>query len=218
MRDSSVPPHPPADPQPALARAGKGVSPLDARPIRVQLVVASCLGVALIGVGLYLWRRPHAAPDPQASDDPETAASAGASPGEPPGPPLAEAGAPSPVSLSDLKVLGCHDRGPKVTPVDQCDHLAPIEKALSNAVVDAASCVPASAAGGTIEYVADVSFSRHKVRVSMPRSGRSEHDRKVVSGCGTAIREAMHALELDGIEHQHARYEIAVTASYRGHG
>jgi hypothetical protein len=184
--------------------------------VRIQLVAALVLGLVLVASGLYLWRRPHASGD---------ASSSGTASGAPDAD-IGDAGAvavvveagPPPVSISEPRLLGCHDRGPKVTPADACDHIAPVEQALSKAIEQSVACFPSTGDGATIEYVADVSFSRHKVRVSMPRTGRSEHDRKVVSGCGTAIREAMHALELDGIEHQHARYEIAVTASYRGHG
>ena len=78
--------------------------------------------------------------------------------------------------------------------------------------------MPAAAGGGTIEYVADVSFSRHKVSVSLPRAGRSVHDRKVLRACSTAVRGRSQGVALDGVDHQHARYKIAVTATYRGSG
>lgn len=216
MSPGREPSHPPSDPHHPLpgATRGRGAFAAEDRPVRIQLVAALVLGLVLVASGLYLWRRPHASPD-------GTAAQSAA-----PDADLQDAGivavvvdaAPAPVSVSDARVIGCHDRGSKVTPPDECDHLAPVEQALSHAIEQSVACFPPTGDGATIEYVADVSFSRHKVRVSMPRTGRSEHDRKVVSGCGTAIREAMHALELDGIEHHHARYEIAVTASYRGHG
>ena len=50
----------------------------------------------------------------------------------------------------------------------------------------------------------------------MPRSGRSLHDRKVVGACAVAVREAMDAVTLDGADHEHSRYKISVTATYRG--
>jgi hypothetical protein len=194
---------------------GRGQLPPLERPVRVQLVTALVLGVVLVASGLYLWRRPHGPVDGAAT---EAAPSAGA---------VDDAGAlaapvvdaaPAPVSLSDARIIGCHDRGPRVTPADECDRLASVEQALSKAIEQSVACFPLTVDGATIEYVADVSFSRHRLRVSMPRAGRSEHDRKVVAACGTAVREAMRALPLEGITHQHARYEIAVTASYRGHG
>jgi hypothetical protein len=120
------------------------------------------------------------------------------------------------VLLSGARVLACHDRGPKKTPPDQCDRLTPIEQALSSAIQQSASCVPVGATGSTIEYVADVSFLRHKLSVTLPHTGRTLRDHKVLSACSTAVRGAMQGLELDGVDHQHARYKIAVKATYRG--
>jgi hypothetical protein len=127
-----------------------------------------------------------------------------------------DAGASGPVALSDTRVLACQDRGSKKTAPDQCDHVSALEQALGSAITQAATCVPAESGGGTIEYIADVSFLHHKLSVSLPRAGRSVHDRKIVHGCATAVRGSLQALALDGIEHQHARYKIAVTATYRG--
>jgi hypothetical protein len=216
MSQGREPSHPPSDPQHPHTGAtrGRGAFAAEDRPVRIQLVAALILGLLLVASGLYLWRRPHATGDGTATES--TAPDAE----------VEDAGtvvvvvdaAPAPVSISEARILGCHDRGAKVTPAEECDRLAPVEQALTHAIEQSAACFPPTGDGATIEYVADVSFSRHKVRVTTPRTGRSEHDRKVVSGCGTAIREAMHALELEGIEHHHARYEIAVTASYRGHG
>jgi hypothetical protein len=186
--------------------------------MRVPLIAAMLLGLVLIASGLYLWRRPHVPVDPSGGDDPAGSAAALA-PSEVPvatAPP--EAGPPSPVALSDARVLGCHDRGPRVTPADQCDHVAPVEKALSSAVEHAAACVPQAASGGTIEYVADVSFLRRTVSVTLPRAGRSVRDRKVLRACAAAVRSVMQQVTLDGVDHQHAKYKISVTATYRPYG
>jgi hypothetical protein len=91
-----------------------------------------------------------------------------------------------------------------------------VELALEHAISQTASCSSTSTAGGTIEYVADVSFLRRKVKISLPRSGRSLRDRKVVGACAIAVREAMDAVPLDGADHEHSRYKISVTATYRG--
>jgi hypothetical protein len=218
MRDRSENSHPPSDPHPVVSRSSALAFAAEERPVRVPLIAALLLGLVLVASGLYLWRRPHTPADPSAGDDPAGSAAAlasGAAPAAvPPGP--VDASPPSPVALSDARVLGCHDRGPKVTPADQCDHVATVEKALSAAVEQAATCVPADASGATIEYVADVSFLRRKVMVTLPRSGRSVHDRKVLHACAVAVRSAMQGVALDGVDHQHARYKIAVTATYRG--
>jgi len=76
--------------------------------------------------------------------------------------------------------------------------------------------VPDSSSAGTIEYVADVSFTRHHLRVTLPRAGRSVRDRKVVHACASAVRDGMQSVALDGVDHKHARYSISITATYRG--
>jgi hypothetical protein len=182
------------------------------RTARLQFAGALVAGLVLFGVGLYVWRRPHTPIDASAADaEPsESAAMADAAP-----PPAASAEPPSPVTLTDAHVLGCHDLGPKVTPPDQCDHVASIEKALSDAVHETAACVPPSASGGTIEYVADVSFLRHKMNVILPAAGRSVRDRKVLHACASAVRSVMRRVSIEGSDHQHARYQISITATYR---
>jgi hypothetical protein len=120
------------------------------------------------------------------------------------------------VTLSEARVLACHDKGTRKTPAEQCDHVATVEQALEHAISQTASCSSSSNAGGTIEYVADVSFLRRKVKISLPRSGRSLRDRRVVEACAVAVREAMDAVPLDSADHEHSRYKISVTATYRG--
>jgi hypothetical protein len=209
-RESSS--HPPSDPHPALAR---GLFAVEERPVRIQLFGALTLGLVLVGTGLFLWRRPHVPADAQAAES--AAASASAQAGIVSPAPSASAPAASlPVTLSDARVVGCHDRGSKKTAPDQCDRIPALEKALSDAIEKAATCVPPSANSATIEYVADVSFSRHKVGLLLPRDGRSVKDKKVLHACSTAIRGTIQGLTLDGIDHQHARYSIAVRATYRG--
>ncbi|HEX8792565.1 MAG TPA: hypothetical protein VF765_16570 [Polyangiaceae bacterium] len=215
MGRPTEPSHPPSDPLPA--RASGALFPQDDRPARAQLVAALLFGLVLVASGLYLWRRPRASTDdsgndlPAASAVPILAGDAGAIVGA-----AGDAGASAPVALSEPRVLGCHDRGPNKTPPDACDRLAPVEKAIQTAITGAAACVPPEQGGGTIEYVADVSFLRHKVNLKLPRAGRSVHDRKALRACSTAVRSALQGMALDGMEHMHARYEIAVTATYRG--
>jgi hypothetical protein len=215
MADRQEPSHPPSDPHPALAR---GLFAVDERPMRTQLLAALVLGLVLVATGLFLWRRPHVPQDAQAAESaPLTAASASAQAGVvTPGPSASAApGAGTPVSLSEARVVGCHDRGSKKTAPDQCDHVPAVEKALADAIAKAAACVPTSSTTGTIEYVADVSFSRHKLGLVLPRGGRSVSDKKVLRACSTAVHSSLKDLSLDGIDHQHARYSIAVTATYR---
>jgi hypothetical protein len=208
------PSHPPADPRPSRTRSSADGFPAPDRTPRTQVVVGGIVGLLLVAGGLYLWRRPHregeaasAAPSASALAVEDAHGAAG----------LLDAGPPSPVSVSEARVLACHDKGSRKTPADQCDHVTSVEQALAQAIAQSApSCSAASPTGGTIEYVADVSFLRRKVRISLPRAGRSLRDRKVVGACGAAVREAMDAVALDGTEHEHARYKISVIATYRG--
>jgi hypothetical protein len=172
------------------------------------------IGVLLIASGLYLWRRPHRSADTLTAAAPPASAMAVEDARAPEA--LLDAGGPSPVKVSEARILACHDKGPKKTPAEQCDHVAAVEQALERAISQTASCGSSSVVGGTIEYVADVSFLRRKIKISLPRSGRSLHDAKAVGACGVAVREAMDSLSLDSADHEHARYKISVTATYRG--
>ncbi len=213
---SREPSHPLSDPHPLLAR-GRAAGLSDDRPARAQLVGALLVGLLLVTAGLYLWRRPSMSVE-SAPGDALAAASASATTAFDAATSFAlpEAGVPAPVGLSDVRVLGCHDKGPEKTPPDRCDHVGPIEQALSRAIEQSATCVLPSASSATIEYVADVSFSRRKVRVILPRAGRSVRDLKVVGACATAVRSGMQSVAFDGVDHQHARYKISVIATYRG--
>ncbi len=212
MSETREPQHPPSDPYGSKTRRRSMLPHADDRPVRAPLIAAVLVGIVLLASGIYLWRRP-----PRGSTDngpSETTASVGSPPSDA-AVLVVEAG-PPPVTVSEARVVGCHDRGPKVTAPEECDHVASVEQALSQAIQQSLACVPAADPGGTIEYVADVSFARHKVRISLPRSGRSFRDRKVVTSCAGAVREAMHAVDFDGVQHQHSRYQIAITATYRG--
>jgi hypothetical protein len=215
------PSHPPSDPHPSrVSGLSLGTAAGDEGPGRLQLGAALLLGLVLVAAGLYMWRRPRSA-DPSADDTSAASPAASSGLGDAGiviGAVSPEAGSPSGVALTEPRVLACQDRGSKKTAPDACDRLAPVEKALADAISQAATCVQAGGTGegGTIEYVADVSFSRHKVGVSLPRAGRSVHDRKAIRTCATAVRSALQAMALESVDHQHARYKIAVTATYRG--
>jgi hypothetical protein len=205
---------PPSDPRSPRAKSSGDGFPTADPPPRVQLIGAGVLGLLLVASGLYLWRRPHNSADALAAAAPSASALAVEDAHAPEA--LLDAGGPSPVILSEARVLACHDKGLRKTPAEQCDHVAAVEQALERAISQTASCSSSSTVGGTIEYVADVSFLRRKVKISLPRSGRSLHDRRAVGACGVAVREAMDSLPLDGADHEHSRYKISVIATYRG--
>ncbi|MGA2449439.1 MAG: hypothetical protein ABTD50_12215 [Polyangiaceae bacterium] len=181
------------------------------RAFRTEVVVAFLVGVLLIGGGVFVWRRPHAGADPVSPELGPAGAPSAVGAGDA-GAGTVDAG---PVALSEVHVLGCHDRGSKRTPPDQCDRLPAIEGALSSAIEQAASCVSPSSSSGTIEYVASVSFRQRKVTVSLPRSGRSFHDMRTVDACAASVRAAMQGVGLDAVNHEHARYRFSVVATYR---
>jgi hypothetical protein len=212
------PSHPPSDPYPTLKRARTAPFAGASRPARPQLLAAALLGIVLLASGLFLWRRPHGTPGGEAGEGPAILATGLES--EDAGLLVAvDAGRlADPVLLSEARIVACHDRGPKKTLPDDCDRLTGLEQALSRAIEQAASCVPQSVASATIEYVADVSFSRHTLRVSLPRAARSVHDRKVVAACAAAVRDGLPASSLDTLTHEHARYQISITATYRSRG
>jgi hypothetical protein len=212
MRDPHDHSHPPADPH-SLAKP-VGAPFREKKPGRLTLIAGLSAGLLLLASGLYLWRRPGTPHEASGSEEPAASAATTASAELQTGA-VPDAGSRSPVSLTEARVLGCHDPGPMVTPAEQCDHVASIEKALSSAIEQAATCMPSSTSGGTIEYVADVSFLRRKVRLKVPLAGRSVHDLKVVRSCASSVRSALQAVPLEGVDHQHARYTISVLATYR---
>ncbi len=131
------------------------------RVARIQTIAAVALGLALIAIPLYLWRRPRSESVPVTST---TAPDASAPVGDaglmvasaPLAPPL------TPVTLSDPKVMECHDTGSKRTRPEDCDHLASIEKAFAAAISGGGPCLPTSSGGGTLVYILDASFGRKR--------------------------------------------------------
>ncbi len=178
------------------------------RPARLQMIVALILGLVLVAIPLYLWRRPRAD---------AVAAGAAADAGAPPAPtasgdPTASDDRPT---LGEMKSLLCQDPGPKKTSPEQCDHVVEVEKALAKAIEESAACIPKDLGGGTVVYVADVSFKRKAVNVATPKEGRTIKNMKAVNACQSAVKSRLSALGLESITHAHARYKISVTATYK---
>jgi hypothetical protein len=182
------------------------------RPARIQMVVALVLGLALVAIPLYLWRRPRS-DGAIASEEGKAAALAGADAAVP-----AAMATPAPpaVALSEPVVLECHDSGSRRTPADQCDRLVTIEKALAHAIEQEAACVPTSSGGGALPYVLDISFARKRnpIQLTVARDGRTLKGSKAAASCTSAVKHAMGDLALDGIAHAHARYKVQIVATY----
>ena len=197
------------------------------RPARLQMIAALVLGLVLVAIPLYLWRRPRSEAVTVASE--ASTAPSGSAVSLSGAPPIGSTGqgitgaAPSTsdaVLLSEARVLECHDPGSKHTPATECDHLVVVEKALAQAIESSASCLPTSAGGGTLVYVADVSFQRKRnpFAIALPKDGRNLKNPRAsaasASACGSAVKRAVSGVVLDGLPHLHARYKIAITASY----
>ncbi|WP_394837743.1 hypothetical protein LVJ94_12595 [Pendulispora rubella] len=183
---------------------------------KIQLLIVGLLTLALVAIPLYLWRRPRSDDNAPPIPRPVAVDTAAAATADTAAPTTPDAGA-SGISLSDITVLSCHDRGTRKTAPGDCDRLSAIETALAAAIVKKADCVPTSATGGTIQYVADVGFarSRNKIAVLAPRDGRTLKNAKLASACALAVKKELASTPLD-IPHAHERYKIAVTANYAG--
>jgi hypothetical protein len=200
---------PPSEPRSTSRTSFSNLDVAGDRPARLQMIVALLLGLVLVAIPLYLWRRPRAESIPasgtsDAGVDPNAAAA-----------PAATIDDTKP-TIGEAKSILCQDPGPKKTAPEQCDHVVEVEKALAKAIEENASCVPRDVGGGTIQYVADVSFKRKAVNVSAPKDSRSMRNAKVVGACQSAVKSKLQSLALDSINHTHARYKIAITATYPG--
>jgi hypothetical protein len=194
------------------------------RVARLQTIAAIVLGLVLIAIPLYLWRRPRSdAPPIATANDAGAAVAAGVTSGDGGAPPPASSAAvaqPPAVMLSDAKVMECHDPGSRHTPADQCDRLGTLEKGFAAAIAAAGACVPPSANGGTLVYVVDASFARkrHPIDLLVPRDGRGLKNphatAAAVKECSAAVKRGIVGMSLDGMPHQHQRYKVAITATY----
>lgn len=199
---------PPSEPRSSRASFDALDAQID-RPARLQMIVALILGLVLVAIPLYLWRRPRA--------ESIAVSTGGIDGGALPavtGSPTAQA--EEKLVISEPKILSCHDPGPKKTPPDQCDHVVELEKAFAKAIEDSTSCVPREAGGGSIIYVADVNFRRKTVGVSTPREGRTLKSSKIAGACERAVKSKLSSLPYDSIKHQHVRYRVSITATYPG--
>jgi hypothetical protein len=197
---------PPSEPR---SRASGGA--LDAqidRPARLQMIVALILGLVLVAIPLYLWRRPRA--------ESITVAALGAEAGVLPAVTAAPGVLEDKLALEPARVLSCSDPGSRRTSAEQCDHLVELEKAFATAIEASSGCVPREAGGGTIVYVADVVFKRKQVTLSVPKDGRTLKSSSVASACEKAVKARLQGVSLDTMKHRHSRYRIAITATYPG--
>lgn len=197
-----------------MRRLGVGGGGGGERPLRAQLIVALVVGLVLLAVPLYLWRRPsgteNAPKDGGAPNDARAAASD------------AQAGSASlaDASVKDERVkLGAVQRvkcGASSRASGQegnlCDRLTFFEEALQKAIKDNADCAPKTNKEGSINFVLTVDFSDKKVHVFPGASGawKGPAARKA-TGC---VKRALPAPDWTSIQHQYRYYSIAVLATY----
>ena len=205
---------PPSEPRPIASRPGADAGPDRANPVqgRVQLIAALLLLLVLVVVPLYLWRRPRATANEEKTNATQLASAQVAETQQaPPDPkPRAKDG----VTVGDAKVLGCHDPGNKRTAPAACDHLPGFEGALAKAILDSASCVPPGTPAGSITFMADASYARHKSPIHVKHTQGTTMAPKVVAACVADVRKALSSIALDQA-HAHARYDVEIDAQYK---
>jgi hypothetical protein len=201
---------PPSEPRSSRASLSNLDSQIDA-PARLQMIVALTLGLVLVAIPLYLWRRPRA----ESIAVSRSASSDGGKTSAVTTPPSSSEG-DARITISEPRVLQCQDPGSKKTAPEQCDHLPEIEKAFAKAIEESGSCLPKEAGGGTVQYVADVSFKRKSISVTAPKDGRTLRSAKAAGACAAAVKGKLSVVALHGMTHQHARYKVSITATYPG--
>jgi hypothetical protein len=182
------------------------------RPARLQVIVALGLGLVLVVIPLYLWRRPRAQPIATLPG-----ASIAAVPTTIPTIPAPSVETQSKPIISDVKVIACHNPGAnKKAPPEPCEHIVEIEKPFAKAVSENTACVPTDAGGGVIAYALEVSFKRKSISVYTPKEGRTFNNAKLVNACLAEVKAKLHTLPLDAITHRHSQYKLSITATYPG--
>ena len=236
MARSDEPSLPPAEPRPTgsfgshpgppSSRRAPDAPPPNDRPARVQLIVALVLGLSLVAIPLYLWRRPRASDTGTASDAGALAASGGlgSADGGSSGDDGGASGAavvPTSAALTGAAVgtpviAECHDRGSKRTVSSACDRLPAVEAAVQQAVTDVGACFPGSAGSTTkpvvATYAIDVSFQRKRnpLRVSLTTDPPSAGTRSQRNACAARVKSKLAAVSLAGVAHEHERYLVTV--------
>ncbi len=179
-------------------------------------MIALVIGLVLLAVPLYLWRRPsgkeNAAVDAGAHHD------AGAD------------GAPSSHAQVTGLDAGAVDDGVKLAPVQRvrcsasqrakgqtgnlCDHLPFFESALEKAIHSTKGCAPRTGKAGTLNYVLTIDFQHRRVSAFPGASGRWKGPQ--ARRAAKCVLRSLPAPPWNTIRHQYRYYQIAVMATYPG--
>ncbi len=197
---------PPSQPSP-YRQLGSGGQ----QPVRVQMIIGLVVGLVLVAVPLYLWRRPEMA-SAESVEEVGTDAGATVIDGAEPYVPLVDAAVEPKVKLAPFEILKCQDPGSQKTPPSRCDHIEFFEDGLARAIQENASCAPETKTGATVSFVLDFSFRRKTWKVYRGQSSTIPEARtKELFRC---VKKSIPTPDWDSIPHQHSRYVINVKATY----
>jgi hypothetical protein len=171
------------------------------------MIIGLVVGLVLVAVPLYLWRRPE-----QAGTPGETADAGAAVDGAAPYVPLLDASVTSKVRLSPFTTIRCNDPGPGKTAPERCDHITFFEDALARAVRENTICAPSTNTGATVSFVLDMDFRRKKLKIYHGKSSSIAKSR--TAELFRCVKRAMPQPEWGSIPHQHARYLVNLKATF----
>jgi hypothetical protein len=199
---------PPSQPSP-YRQLGSGGQ----QPVRVQMILGLVVGLVLIAVPLYLWRRPDSSAKGVKGAGSADSSAAVAQDGGVPYVPLIDASADAPkIKLEPFKTVRCSDPGLGKTPPERCDHITFFEDALARAVRENVVCAPPTKTGATVSFVLDLDFRRKQRKLNRGKSTTiSKEQSKELFAC---IEKALPTPDWDSIPHQHARYIVNLTVTY----
>lgn len=208
---------PPSQPTPLRHLGAGGPGHGGDRPMRVQIIVALVVGLILVAVPLYLWRRPKAdASNPAGSVSPSAIVSASRPPPDPSKSLLAAAldgGVETEkIKLGRVWIDSCYRAGVGKTPAEQCDRQPFFEEALVKAVLDNTACAPKLNKGGSISYAMKIDYRRKRVTLFAGKSGSVR--RSTARPAVECVEQAIPKPTWEALPHQHTRYVIAVLATY----
>jgi hypothetical protein len=174
--------------------------------------VALVVGLILIAVPLYLWRRPQVHEESPAASgsavDTVVALASAAVVEVPETDPIDEK-----VKLGPVQRVRC-GASLKGQDATACEPLQFFDEALAKSIRGNTDCAPKTGKEGTINYVLTIDFPRKRVHVFAGQSGqwRGIQARKSVA----CVEKALPKPEWDTIRHQYRYYQIAILATYSG--
>ena len=206
------PSFPSAPSEPNLRRLGIGGARSGGeRPVRAQLVVASVVGLILLAVPLYLWRRPSGTEHSLGASGASASAQVGAAPV---GSDSVDRRDEQPaVKLDAVQRVRCSaSLSAKGQEGVLCDSLTFFEKALAESIRKNTGCAPKTGETGTLNYVMQIDFRRKWVNVFPGASGQWKGPQ--ARRAAKCVERSLPRPEWQKITHQYSYYMIAIMASY----